>query len=412
MKKQLPIILVYLSFEVVTLIFLIFLFIFRGEHQLKVRLPYVSITIGIIDAILIALIFVEEFFGLKCSVILWSGNLGIHFLLGCSLMRLWSFTVHSDRALRKEFRWTTSHIFLLKVAFCIFIYTICLTFLTSTFDQMYLKMARKEQCFFLLPIWDYAPTSIVYFIVRGILAAKVRRVEGRQKDKSGDYFGISGELKVGSIVFFCLFVAYFGYTFNFFRGWSKSEHTSAGFLAAWIPFSSVIFTVVLPVLKVFAARKNQQRNKTVKSKKNSRYANFLPVRAILADVQMTEKLRKHARRSLCGETVDFCVEVNAFKEKSEVFKFKEKQPFSDENKKVLHRLFLNILEEFVSDGSPSEVNISYEQKTRILQFKDFEEFCLLDTIEISSLFDEAQAEVEKLVQDNLMDSFSRISVLV
>ena len=66
---------------------------------------------------------------------------------------------------------------------------------------------------------------------------------------------------------------------------------------------------------------------------------------------------------------------------------------------------VSIINEFVKENSPSEVNISGCQKSKILQYQSIQAFSLLDKMDGLQIFDEAIQKVEKILQQNLLGSF-------
>ena len=74
----------------------------------------------------------------------------------------------------------------------------------------------------------------------------------------------------------------------------------------------------------------------------------------------------------------------------------------------MHQHFVRITDEFIVEGATSEINISFRQKQNILEFRSFEVFSTLDKTKILSIFDEAEKEIEKVLEPVL---FSFLFVL-
>ena len=74
----------------------------------------------------------------------------------------------------------------------------------------------------------------------------------------------------------------------------------------------------------------------------------------------------------------------------------------------MHQHFVRIVVEFIVGGATSEVNISFRQKQNILEARSFEVFSALDKTKILSIFDEAEKEIEKVLEPVL---FSFLLVL-
>jgi len=123
---------------------------------------------------------------------------------------------------------------------------------------------------------------------------------------------------------------------------------------------------------------------------------FKTASQLLKDETYSQLLRQHALRYFCAENVDFCVEV---------YRFKARCEHAHETIISLHKACFQIIQEFVTDGSPCEVNLPASQKSQILRFIKFETFCTLESPERRSIFDEALQEIENLIQRNIFDSF-------
>jgi len=295
---------------------------------------------------------------------------------------------------------------LIKVTLFVAIYTVVLTILTENFDPYYIAMVEKNTCFFLLPVWDFLPSLVIFASLRIFLAWKIRQTSSLNGDSSKDYFGISNELKYYNVIIVLLMIAYSSYTYHFLVEESDSELSKAGQILTANCFASVLFTVLLPVLKVCFAKHKHRRNKRIFRRiavsSGRRSTIDFEVRSIWCDSTLTKRFREHAQRSLCAENVDFCIEVTAYKNLASCLNESTREEVVKEN---LHKLFVKISKEFVCDNSPSEVNISSSQKSHILQKMDPESFHALDATLLRSIFDEAQAEIEKVLQDNLSSSF-------
>jgi len=381
-------------------------YFYRRQHQLKVRLPGLSIALGLLDLLMIILLFVQESHGLGCEGVLWLGNISTNLIFTLSLMRAWCFCVFSDRSMRSKFRWTTNSKLLVKVVLSVVIYTFILTFLVKKFDSYYIAMAKSNTCYFLIPFWDFIPNLVVYASLRVFLTSKLQQTSSLKGNAAKDYFGISSELTATNVVVFLLLIAYFAYTYHFVDGEIDSELSKAGSILTAAYFASVIFTLTLPVLKVLRTkthRRKKQKFRSIIVNPSFRSSREFDIRSIWCDAALTRQFREHAQRSLCAENVDFCVEVNAYK--NVAASLNEIECPMQQTKEKLYKIFLKIIEEFLCHTSPSEINISFNQKSHILQFKHPECFFALESSLIGCIFDEAQAEIEKVLQDNLGSSF-------
>ena len=70
---------------------------------------------------------------------------------------------------------------------------------------------------------------------------------------------------------------------------------------------------------------------------------------------------------------------------------------ADNEKQKMYNFFVDIVNEFIESGAPSEVNISSKLKQRISKYKDSELFFGLTNPQILSIFDEAEKDVQGLL---------------
>ena len=68
----------------------------------------------------------------------------------------------------------------------------------------------------------------------------------------------------------------------------------------------------------------------------------------------------------------------------------------------MHSSFLNIVNLYIADGSPNEVNISFQQKKNILKFLNPQDFSSLHPMKLATLFDDAFSEIERVLATNLL----------
>jgi len=315
--------------------------------------------------------------------------------------------VFSDRALRTKFRWSLTSSFFTKVFLAVLMCSAIETFLTENFDPYYLRMAKNKSCYFLVPVWDYSPNVCIYLASRFFLASKVRATATIQRNED-DYFGISRELKFVSLVSSFLIIVYEIYIYICFVSHGKLAYTSACFILFTSYFLAVAFAVVVPVCKIIQSKTKQQRNRgqnlkleVAVSPHRSRRRRSSQVSSILSDETLVRQFHEHAQKHLCAENVDFCVEVNAFKKEGEDF---VECGCSKRNEK-LHQMYERIVAEFVCNDSPSEVNLSSIQKNKILSYRQLEHFSALESSLMFSIFDGAKAEIEKLLEDNICQTF-------
>jgi len=122
---------------------------------------------------------------------------------------------------------------------------------------------------------------------------------------------------------------------------------------------------------------------------------------ILADDVCAKKFREHALRHWCAENVDFCLEVAQYRRVCDLDNIVASTDLHVQN---CFARFMAIVEEFVKDGAPCEVNLSGQQKATILQVKNFKYYQELGAARLG-LFDEAEKEIAHLLKENLLGSF-------
>jgi len=124
----------------------------------------------------------------------------------------------------------------------------------------------------------------------------------------------------------------------------------------------------------------------------------LCVREQLEDKAEALVLRQKASKVYCEESVDFCMDVIAYRMTVENILT---QGLLYSNLTSMHGAFLQIVVKYIESKSPCEVNISSQQKTKILKFVTLEAFSSMHPLEIATIFDGAFSEIEKMLGDNI-----------
>lgn len=262
-------------------------------------------------------------------------------------------------------------------------------------------MAREKKCHFILPWWEFLPQLIPGFISRIIIASKMK---SKTENFEPDYFGVSFEVKIVQRVGVPVLVSYLIYA-----SFSMKEGVDSKFPCEYIlmvlPITGCLCNVTVPCIKTVLKKKHRKRSKhfaqtLVVKIQRTRHSlceaqKGSPVTILLCSTNSKEvdEFKKHAQRAFCGESVDFCSEVLAYRNmcsRTCLESMKEKH--------ILHEKFLEIVNEFVRAGASSEVNISSSQKQDILKFKDVEFFASLSPSQIISIFDVAEKEIERLLE--------------
>jgi len=358
------------------------------------------------------LIGVNELKGLSCGTVLWTGNITLNLLMLLGVMRDWEITVMSDRIMRKKYRWTLQTIPLITIAILSVVCTAFSTLGVQFFSQEYLYLNHKHQCFFLTPWWELLPLAVPVFLTRNFLALRKKHLQ----NNGPDYFGVFFEMKAFQIVAVPLLPLYLIYTHLFIRSNNPSP-VSPSYILILFPIAASLVVISAPCFKAIFRRKSKKKSKKCipkainqvmvspqprSSKSNSTTSS--PISKILDKKCDAEAFRRHAQRSFCTESVDFCMEVLLFKNS-----FLSKMESLNMDVKVsMHQHFVRITDEFIVGGATSEVNISFRQKQNILEARSFEVFSALDKTKILSIFDEAEKEIEKVLEPVL---FSFLLVL-
>jgi len=381
--------------------------LFRKECELKARLPTMVYPLVCVDIILLVLIVCNETQGLSCEFILWSGN--IWYVLHAQLIgtRCWAMTILFNRELRNRFFWATKPCCILVLAAFGIAYTIFHTAFTQAF---YIKTlhTRDIKCHFLLPWWNYLCVFSSNLLLAFLWYSKI---ETKPIEKINDNFGIYREVKLlkHSAFFILLYVI-------------CSQLCESGILQEKMPlalllmlniFVVAILAVTSPALMVLLGKLAKllrircQTHCKVTSIKVIPVVEFPDgciakmelntVSQILADDNCAKQFRAHSQRHWCAENVDFCLEVSRYKS------------LCDPENMITsiyecYTCFTAIVEEFVKDGAPCEVNLSGRQKAAILKVKNLQTYQDFGHAR-TKIFDEAQQEIQRLLKENLLCSF-------
>jgi len=383
------------------------LFYLRKEHQIRVRCPGLSLLLGVLACVYVILLQINVVKGLPCNFVLWFGNILTIFLLVFGILKDWSILVMSDRMFRKKYRWTLQPVCMLSVAALFFGVTVVSTLMVHFFSKDYFNMARGGKCHFIFPWWEFLPQLIPSFLFRIVIASKIK---SKTENFEPDYFGVSLELKIVQRVAVPVLASYLTYTHFFLEGQIDSKFPGE-YIMMVLPITGCLSNVTVPCIKTVLNKKQ--------SKGTKRFAQTLLVRIPRSkrsifeegkesrikvllrstDPNEVDKFNKHAQRSFCGESVDFCSEVLSYKNRCARMSLESMQ-----EKQILHAKFLEIVHEFVISGAPSEVNLSSAQKQDILKFLDADFFSSLSPLQITSIFDEAENEIEYLLSP-VLNSF-------
>jgi len=107
------------------------------------------------------------------------------------------------------------------------------------------------------------------------------------------------------------------------------------------------------------------------------------------------KLKDFARAHFVVELTEFLFNVHEYKK------------INEDNLTALHRQYLCILNEFIFDGAPYEVNIPYGMRARVSVAMKPQYFCKLTCAGRHKMFDKCEEEVKKLLMQNLVLPYGR-----
>ena len=105
-------------------------------------------------------------------------------------------------------------------------------------------------------------------------------------------------------------------------------------------------------------------------------------------------------KSLCGESFQFLEDVSHFKHKTLIEAARNERKFKGFGG------YVAIVNDYIADGSHSEVNIDSRTKQDILSCRKFEVYSSLDLDERIRIFSAAENGVLKILADNLLNRFT------
>jgi len=269
-------------------------------------------------------------------------------------------------------------------------------------------MNVEKKCNYLLPWQNFVPTFVPFVVGRIVSAYKIKSSGTMENNSFQDFFGVSKEIKISNVgipIVMLYFILSSDSRFDrILHGFPRS------FILIFLPVTNGLAAIIIPsiklVLKAIHVRKlKPQSNHTFVVRSDAR-VDIKSVSNIL-ESDAADLFRKHAVRCLCSESVDFCIDAIAYKRHGESLVNIE-GAYQPQHLKLMHERFLKIVDEFISNNSPCEVNISGLQKARILKFKNFEIFATLGQQQVVTIFEEAKKETELLLAVNILDSFFQI----
>jgi len=403
-------------YSILILISGLVLWLNRQKIEISARFPILSVLVGILNLVLFCGLLLRESNVLQfsCTSVLWAGNFVFGSLYILSFLRLWGIAVMSDRDLRKQYRWTITFKVQFLACFSAFCYIFVITVLIYYFDLAYFHAIIE--CKPLLPWFDS-----VFFVVPLALVEAVFLWKISKTFKSvTDYYGISGEVKIQQYLTFPTFIVYLTYAEY------ENPKVCAEYILVLILLVNSCTTLFCPATKLFFSKKLSRKNNcslpNLREKFNMstqqtslarirghranwKVMNVKPtLSGILRDESSKDLFRKHAQKALCAENVDFCLEVIQYKLVLE--KLLESPTFTTQTFQNIHKTVLSIINEFVLSKSPSEVNISSQQREEILRYCSFEQFAALAPVQALAIFDKAYEEVKGLLHSNIYLSFA------
>jgi len=362
-----------------------------------------------------------------CTAVQFCGMFAINTSGTLSMLQVWVTKVRFDRELRLKFHFTTQPKFMLFVVFLSFVYNVILLVTIQAIHTNGSFHPPGDTCFFLLPWQAHLPFLVIVFAVRVCTSTNIL-IKVPIEENENDDFGIFSE-HLGMDIFM---------TSSLCTHWIFAQLCSIGKLQKFLFLSDYLYmlpflghTLVglgIPCLKVFVSKRNRKMVKiyvqTFSAMENQIKPNIASevldlevtyeksegscpassLLQILNDDNKCSRLKKVAKKHFCSENVEFLIEAFAFKEEVQD-KIIYKAAIDECDLTSLRNLFLSVVNEFIVNNSPCEVNLSFNQKEAILQLLDYSLFSSLDTQILFHVFDSAILEISKIVQDNLPGFF-------
>jgi len=395
------------------------IYYFKKDPQIQARTWWVVLSFGFINFSMIfsAFLRILNRSFLPCFAVRWSSMILMNTLGTFSMFQGWAIKVKSDRGMRTKFHWTIRPSCLLIASITTFLYSCCILGLVDKFDQS-LRMQTDCDCFFLLPWVAHTPFFVLCVAVNVCTAILTKK--SSTEESTSDSFGIHSERTTENFTMGPLLALQIVFAQLCLMEKIIKYRSISNFLYILPPFNHAMINVVTPAVQVLIGihQKNKWQYQSIYDVKRHGKRNILTVVKVGCTVDMSRtpternigglileilenadkvvQFKKHAREHFCAESVDFCIEV---------FQYKTFQMEIDKTR--LYKKFLSILEEFVVNNAPSEVNISSSQKSHIIQYKNESLFNCSDETTVLNIFDTAQLEVAKMLGENLLVSFTQ-----
>ncbi|CAN0335808.1 unnamed protein product, partial [Ectocarpus sp. 12 AP-2014] len=113
---------------------------------------------------------------------------------------------------------------------------------------------------------------------------------------------------------------------------------------------------------------------------------------------LLEAFEEFCRKALCSESIMFLKAARAYNDSVYA---------STANADTNFALFMEILDKYIKDGSPFEINIESKTKSFIMRRTDKEAFKQLPLDDVARGLDAAAKEVGKMLKENLYDKFQQ-----
>jgi len=353
---------------------------------------------------------------MPCFAVRWSSMILMNTLGTFSMFQGWD---KSDRGMRNKFHWTTKPKFLVAANITTFVYSCLVLCLLDKFGNSLSKHNGCE-CYFLLPWVAHTPYFI--FCVAVNLWTNFLTKKSATEESTTDSFGIHSERTVENLTMGPLLALQIVFAQLCFEDKISKYHSVSNFLYILPPFSHAMINVVSPAIRALTGfyKKGPKKTQRLTRYRIQRKSKVIKVgcaaitvgdqplstqnivrnkSGLVLDILQNEEqaalFKTHAKKNFCGESVDFCREVSQYKQVH----------VENSDKTHLYQKFLTIIEEFVVNNAPCEVNISSSQKAHILQYKNESVFECAEVAAIINVFDNARVEVAKMLADNLLSSF-------
>lgn len=140
-------------------------------------------------------------------------------------------------------------------------------------------------------------------------------------------------------------------------------------------------------------------NDVPKHRRRASCADSSRLAAIMSIDTLRAAFGEFCYKSLCGESFQFLEDIADFKNTLMI------EAESGDNRFKGFGAYLAIVNDYIDNGSHSEVNINSKTKHDILQWRSFCDYVVLDQGDRQQIFSRAEKEILSMLSDNLLNKF-------